>query len=71
MYIYVTEQKQTHTNREQTGGHHWGEKSRGWGQVGEGASEAQATMCKISKLRAYTVQHREYSRQFVITLNEV
>ena len=33
-------------------------------------SEVHTTMCKINKLQGHTLQHREYSQQFIIALKK-
>ena len=48
-----------------------GEREVGRGKTGVEDEEAQTTMHKINKLQGYTIQHREYSQYFIITINGV
>ena len=48
-----------------------GKKEGGRGKIWVGDYEVQTTMYKINKLQGYIVQPREYSQNFIITLNRV
>ena len=65
----ITKQKETHRYRELvvTSGERVGRRVKS--AVGD--LEAQTTMYEINKLQGYIVQHREYSRYFIITLSGI
>ena len=58
--VNITKQQQTHRYREQTSGYQWG-----GGNIGPGGTNYW------DRLKGGTVQHREYSQSFVITVNGV
>ena len=66
--VNITKKKQTHRYTEQTSGYQWGERREEWQAKRE---LRDVTMYKINKLQEYTVQHREYSQCFIITINGV
>ena len=66
--VNITKQKQTHRYREKNSGYQWGERREEWQAKRE---LRDVTMYKINKLQEYTVQHREYSQCFIITINGV
>ena len=45
-----------------------GERGKGRSKIGKGNYEVQTTRYKINKLQGYSVQHKEYSQYFIITL---
>ena len=66
----ITKKKQTHRYRKQTCGYQWGEGSREGQERGRGLRGTNYyTMYKINKLQGHTVQHREYSQYFIVTIN--
>ena len=48
-----------------------GEREEGRGNTEVGDEEVQTTRYKINKIQGYSVQHREYTQYFTITLNGV
>ena len=65
----ITKKKQTHKYRKQTSGYWWGEGS--WEGQDRGRGFRRKNYYVKSKVQECSVQQREYTQYFIITINEV